>query len=99
MVLIFTVFVIKNKNYCEELQEGKTIPGNKSLDELEANFKEILKGIDKIREEFPQIVSADFVSNTKEGIEKSKELIEEARKIANIADQINDTKNDEKAFS
>src|SRR5215204_234233 len=91
MAEIFLLFTGKNRDYCEKLLEGKTIPTKKNLDTLEVNFQEILKAIDKVSKNCPHIINDSKCLDTKKGIQKTqKDLIPVCRQFATINDQIND---------
>lgn len=89
MAKIFVVFVHGIKENYNRICEGKThILRVEDLDKLEAHYQEILKGIDKLNQKFPQIVKDDFVSETKEGIKLAREATEAVlRDFARITDE------------
>jgi hypothetical protein len=91
MTTIFVMFVAGVKENFSRICEGKRASlSNEDLNKLETNFQEILANIDMLNEKFPQIVKADFVSNTKEGIKFAREINETVLKdFANIHDEFN----------
>jgi len=92
MAEIFTVFIAGiRENYNRICDGKKQTLSNKNLDELEKHYQEILENIDKVNEKFPQIVDANFVSKTKEGIKNAREISQEVlRDFADMYDEFND---------
>jgi len=79
MAKIFIMFIGKNRDFAEKWLGGEIVPSDDQLNLLESNCKEILEYIDKINKQLPQIVDDDYCSNTKEGVKKLKQKVQQEK--------------------